>query len=262
MALVLIGTLVTVGCGEAKLESRWRDREITVDGKRADWEGALITINDGAMDVGVLNDEANLYVCLVAATREDQIQMMLGGLTLWFDPNGGKEETFGIRFPLGHEPGGRKKRGDRSPIEQGLEELWKRIEAANELEIISGEHRSRETLASATTVGIEVKASQNDFALVYELKIPLRSGPSTPFGIDPGSETIGVGLETPKMERPDRPMRAGMGGMGRPGGGRGGKGGAMMGGRSQPSMPDPIGVWATIQLAQSPSYSMTRSGAE
>ena len=262
LLLALIGVAVILGCGKTELESRWRDRDIAIDGSSADWEGTLVTINDGGMDVGVLNDDQNLYVCLVAATREDQIQMMARGFTLWFVPDGGTDETFGIRFPVGRAPGEMKKRGERPPMEQGLSELWKRLDAAGEVEILSSGGSSRETLVSAASIGIEVKAMQENYALVYELKLPLRHGPGRPFGIEPSSETIGVGLVPPEMERPDRPMRSGMGGgMGRPGGGRGGRGGGkgggmgggMGGGQGRPSIPEPLDLWATIHLADAPT---------
>ena len=261
LLLALAGTTVVLGCGKAELESRWRDREVAIDGSSADWDGALVSINDGAMDVGLLNDDQNLYICLVAATRDDQIQMMAHGFTIWFDPDGGTEKTFGIRFPGGLVSSGQKKRGQGPPTEQGLSELWKHLETENTLEILTPGGGARETLASASTIGIELRAAPESYALVYELKLPLRQGPGCPFGIDARSEKVGVGLETPEIERPDRPMRSGMGGgMGRPGGGRGrpggGKGGGMGGGemgqRGRPSPPEPLNIWATVRLADAP----------
>jgi len=133
LLLALAGTTVVLGCGKAELESRWRDREVAIDGSSADWDGALVSINDGAMDVGLLNDDQNLYICLVAATRDDQIQMMAHGFTIWFDPDGGTEKTFGIRFPGGLVSSGQKKRGQAPPTEQGLSELWKHLETENTL---------------------------------------------------------------------------------------------------------------------------------
>ncbi len=42
-SILLLLTFLLVGCGNSKLElnSNWRDREITVDGKNADWLGVF-----------------------------------------------------------------------------------------------------------------------------------------------------------------------------------------------------------------------------
>lgn len=258
-----IGSLFLLGCGEPKLVSRWVDREIKVDGNHLEWEGAVYSVEDLDGSIGLFNDDSNLYICL-ATTDQDLMRQVLGqGLTIWFDPEGGKEEGFGIRFPLGMRErglGGERREGgmlgremmerpDPSAMRASLEE------SEPELEIVRGEEATRMFVAQAA--GIDLKIDETNGAFVYELVVPLDAGDSRPFAIRaaPG-QTIGVGFKTPEMERPSM-GRGGQGGMpdgamggGRRGGGKGGGGrGGMMGGRSRPNMPTPLDVWLQVDLA-------------
>ena len=45
--------------------------------------------------VGLLNDEEFLYVSLLTSGSVGR-QAMATGLTVWFDPDGGKDEWYGI----------------------------------------------------------------------------------------------------------------------------------------------------------------------
>ena len=101
-SILLLLTFLLVGCGSSQLElnSNWRDREITVDGKNTDWLGAMLFFEEDNVSVGLLNDENFFYICMIAEDQFMRTQMMRQGFTLWFDPDGGKEKTFGIKYPL------------------------------------------------------------------------------------------------------------------------------------------------------------------
>ena len=102
LALLLLVVLLLGGCGGTEtLQSKSLDRDITVDGAVADWQGALTPIEKKNLSLGLLNDGEFLYVSLVSRDRQVVSQMMSRGFTIWFDAEGGKEKTFGIRFPLG-----------------------------------------------------------------------------------------------------------------------------------------------------------------
>ncbi len=253
------------GCGKTEFESRWRDRDITIDGRTADWGDALVSIKDRAIEVGALNDDRDLYLCLVAGTRNDQIQIMARGLTVWFDSKGGEQKTLGIRFPLGFARPGMPRDAGTRPQEMGLEELWRRVAAESELEILGPDGRVRERLPITAARRIEARVANEDYALVYELRVPLGPGADQPYAIGAGTGKIGVGLETPAFERPSGsgrgggPGRGGPGGdMGRPGGRGGpggGPGGSGMGGRGlgqRPEPPEPLKIRATILLTDPP----------
>ena len=54
-SILLFLTFLLVGCGSSQLElnSNWRDREITVDGKSADWRGAMLFFEEDNVSVGL-----------------------------------------------------------------------------------------------------------------------------------------------------------------------------------------------------------------
>ncbi len=256
IALFIVTSLQT-GCGnKLELASQSLDRKIKVDGQHGDWEGVMTFMEKENVSVGLLNDNEFLYVCLVSGDRQIRSQIMRLGLTLWFDPHGGKNRTFGIRFPLGLQEfgvplGGRGNERDMERFQVLFEE------SLSELEILGPDEDDRFRLGVMGARGIEVDAAISSGTLVYELKVPLKTSERYEFAM--GAEAggvVGVGLETGEFDREMMRERMGSsrppGGMGgrRGGGGRGGsRGGGFGGGR--PEMPEPLKVWANVQLAAS-----------
>lgn len=251
-------SLVVAGCGGLDLESGWLDRAVTVDGDLTDWEGKLTYIKSKDVSVGLLNDEKYLYLGLATSDRRTQTQVMMHGFHVWFDPEGGDDRALGICYPMsaldsGLRPG---EPGDRPSVEE-LVQLHEGRES--ELEILVGtSERLHMNLLEAAN--IEVALGFESGVLRYELKIPLEKTEAFPFAVGAlaGSE-IGIGLETPEIDREMMRSRMG-GGMGPGGGGRGGMGGpGGMGGKpgggrggmggGHPKMPEPLNVWAKVRLA-------------
>ena len=261
-ALFLV--LALAGCSSYTIyatESLPREEEIKVDGKTDDWLGSLSIIEDGSVSVGFRNDRENLYVCLMVEEESLQAQAMRLGMTVWFDPLGGKAKSLGIRYPLGIPRGERPEepRGEPGPPPSGdiPEEAWSAIE------IFRSEKGEPQKMEIAEVPGIEIIAVPSRGLLVYELKIPLALTDShlVAVGAQPG-QTIGIGFEIPKPERdqmPGPPSGEMPGGGGRPpmggapgagGGGRpggppgGGPRGGMMG-----EMPNGLRFWTLVQLS-------------
>ena len=267
--IALIGLLLGGCSGTEALQSEALDREITVDGAVADWQGALTPIEKKNLSLGLRNDGDYLYIALVSSDRQRVNQMIGLGLTIWFDADGGKEKTFGIRFPLGlmasgqsFSPRDRQQNGDPDARRQRFEE------SLTDLEIFDGEESSMRFMVDAVN-GIAVRTTLDAGVLVYELKVPLRRSEAHAFAVDaaPG-DVIGVGLETPEIDREAMRQQmggrgggrggaggrgggqgsfggpgSGRGGMGRAGGGPGGRGG--FGGQQ----PEPLKLWTTVTLA-------------
>ena len=251
-----VPALLLAGCGQPKLESRWCDRQIVVDGDHTEWEGAVTYVEDVDAVIGLLNDGTHLYLCLASIDRDVKTQVLGRGLTLWIDPEGGKGRVLGIRFPLGVRgrglpTGSREERPDPDTM------MALSAESEPEIEIITGGDLStRMFLAQA--VGIDLDVGLTKGALVYEARIPLLSTDGGfAIGAGPGS-VVGIGLTTPKIdreitqERMSRQGPPGGRGGGKGGGGRrGGMGGGMMGGGRRPSMPEPLDIWVTVKIAVS-----------
>jgi hypothetical protein len=116
------------------------------------------------------------------------------------------------------------------------------------------------SLTHQSLVGVEVAIHIDQGLLQYELKVPLVVTSDHPYAIgSQAGKTIGVGLETGKLEQPSSAGRGGGfggGGMGgRGGGGRGGGGGGRGGGGHEggegrgAQAPKPLKVWATVAIA-------------
>jgi hypothetical protein len=195
---------------------------------------------------------------------------MIGmGFTVWFDPDGGDDRTLGVQFPLGGGsrgfgmrgmgPGRRAEGGPPDP-EEFQQRMSEAIASMDEFVIHGPRKGDRHPRVIDEGKGVEVRIGMEGGGLIYELKVPLARTGVHPYaiGTQPG-EAIGVGLETSEFDL--EAMRGGMGpgGMGRggggiggvgPGGGMGGgpPGGGRMGG-GRPEMPEPLNMWAKVQLA-------------
>ena len=255
-SILFLSLIMLVGCEAFELNSEWRDREIIVDGRNNDWLGAMMYIEDANISVGLLNDESFMYFCMIAENPLIRTQVMRRGFTLWFDPEGGKKKTFGIRFPTGMKMRDAPMR--RSYDEQNREEFREISKRAlTELEILGPGEEEQKRMPVAEAKGIDIRIEASSGMLVYELKVPLQSSEEYPYaiGAKPGA-SIGLGLETPKIDRSAMRERMGdrmPGGIGR-GGGRGGMGGrtggiGMRGEGRSPQMPKEIKLWAIVQLA-------------
>jgi hypothetical protein len=242
-------------------ESLPRQQEIKIDGKTDDWLGSLSIIEDGSALVGFRNDQDNFYVCLKVEEDSLQAQIMRQGLTVWFDPQGKKAKSLGIRYPLGMPRG---ETPEESRGEPGSPPSWDLPEGPlSTLEILRSEKGEHQKLEIADIPGIEIAAAPSRGLFVYELKIPLLQTEShlVAVGAQPG-RTIGIGFETPKPDRGQMPgppsggMPGGggqppMGGM--PGGGGRGRPGGMPGGgpggRMMGEMPKGLKFWTLVQLS-------------
>ena len=109
--LAVAGTLVScavglAACKEVELTSGWAAGEIEIDGVDDEWTGSTTYFEKHDVTVGLLNDEEFLYVSLVTSGPVGRL-VMATGLTVWFDPDGGTDEWYGIRYPVPPEPGER-----------------------------------------------------------------------------------------------------------------------------------------------------------
>ncbi len=234
---IIILLFSQVGCSAFEIDSLWREKEILIDGNSSDWLGALVYLEDNGVSVGIQNDEHDLYICLLAESSFLRSQVMRRGFTLWFDPAGGKDKTFGIKFPIGMpipetRPQARIEPIDRIDREQKLE----RIESLNDkLEILGPGKSDQRRIPLNKVKGIEVFIDAASGLLVYELKVPLKQSDENPYAIQASAgDTLGVGFEMPKTDRGalrgERPGGAGVGSGGGVSGGMGGKGGMRGGG--------------------------------
>lgn len=273
----LVSVLAVTGCNGLSLSSRWRDRDILIDGDATEWYNASTYLKSEKVSLGVMNDDAHLYLLLTSADRATQMQVLARGFTVWFEPEGGKSKALGIRFPLGIRERFRERAGDSGGRRGGpppgddesggrmrgdgmgrmgrdlpdVETLLADLDRGDPpIEILTGDEARRSTVAQETDLGVALRSVNG--VLIYELRVPLGKGPDA-VNAGPGA-VVTVRLETARVERdmergsgPDRgygdgPDRGGpMGGP--PGGGM-----PQMGTPS--GVREPIDAKATVTLAQ------------
>lgn len=267
LPLALLACTLVPGCGGKKVESRWAESEIVLNGIPDEWQGSRTYIDRPNIALGVMNDETYLYIALSTPVRSVVARILGRGLTIWFEPKGRGDRKFGIRCPMGVEdsrpaggaPEGPGKMEDPARIREMVEN------AAARLEVIGPGDDDTAILLNDGRSGITVAMGYRDGNFGYELRVPLAIEDERDYGIggDPG-KPIRIGFETPKVNTEE--MREAMGyreppagGIGdRPGGGMpsggtplGGMGDdGMRGGMRGSGFAESIKVWITVSLAE------------
>ncbi len=236
-AVLLAGAAVlALTCYAAKtftFETRWRDREIAVDGRNEDWQGRLGFLKEPPALIGFLNDESSLYVCFTTTDPVLKARLFRQGLTIWIDPTGGKHKTLGIKFApafgpsaegRGPRPAGEARGDEERPAPPEGRALQGGSAPPAGLSIKLQGQKEWIPVPDDETRGLDVRLEANEALAVFEMRIPLFTTEKTPYAA--GAVTgkpLGVGFETEKPEF-SKGRGGDVGGEG-PGGGGGGRGG-------------------------------------
>jgi uncharacterized membrane protein YgcG len=218
-----IVALTSLHCKSIRLESQWRDRAVTIDGKATEWNNLILYPEETPIGIGVMNDDSCLYLCLMCGDQTLTRRIMGMGFTTWFEPKSGKGKLLGIHFPVGSTQSGLRRDGDPDMLKEKMEEALEHIE-------ILGPGES-DTCPTRTIVcesmGIVTRIVSSEGSCVYELKVPLCQDSVHKFAINAGKENVlEVKMETTAYN-PERTGNAGDGeSAGSYGGGMGGRGGA------------------------------------
>lgn len=264
--ITLIGLVLAVsaaGCNELELASSWRDRDIVIDGDARDWRGLTTYVEEGNIAVGVANDGEDMFVCLHSPTREVAGQIVIHGMTVWFDPEGGGARELGFHCPMGTgempKPGSMDmERGEMKDLIAEMVEV-----AAREVEILGPDGLVYGNFSTAEIDGLEIALGYTDGRIVYELRLPLEKTEARPYALGASWEkNVSISFVTPEvdMEAMRESMRESMGDRpppgGGPGGGRGGgggPGGGMPGGMSPGGAPQAVELRCKVALASGAS---------
>ncbi len=263
---VIAALSLCTGCKPIQLESQWRDRDITIDGSTAEWSGLIQYPEDSKIGIGIVNDEAYLYLCLTSEDRAIASQILMSGFTVLFESKARKGKRFGVHFPLGMKLFGppSEEAGDREP---DMAAMTARMEASLQTLALLGPGKN-DTLPMSTRIaeslGIAVCIKPSRENCAYELKVLLNPDSLFRYALGIGKDTLlAVTLETDRTDRASRPSgghHGGGGGMGPHGGGMGGGGrmgshgggGGRMGppGGGPPSMPEQFKMEFSINLTK------------
>lgn len=255
-------------CATRKVDGLWRDDRIVADGYDNEWSGSPQYIDeDRRLIIRVTNDGTTISLCVATSRTDFKRTLQMAGLDLWFDPQGGKKQVFGIHLPGGEamgpqQPPGREAavfgpRDSRGgPPENELPSPAPPKELAVSYADATGPLTM--TIAEVRRTGIDIGVGRPAGGrLVYEFVIAVKAAPSL-CDLKPGM-VVGIGILTgtrgqggPNGIASGGPMvttgfSGGLGGPG-PGGGMGGG----PGGRDFPKRDKPLEVWLQVRLAQPP----------
>ena len=259
-----------VGCRDVVLESSWRAKRITIDGRDGEWGEKYFFKKEGAI-VGVANDETHLYLFLSTTDRNLQVKLLRQGFTASFDPGGGKKTHFGVYYPLGLSAddvwllaeslrGGRELSASTVPgagpqiNPEMVEAMYAAVMEEGKMEILGGSARDRWVVPVAEVPEMEVALAYAENKLVYELKVPLAQIEREKYRVGIGAtevKPVGIGLLTPEldMRRLQRDRDPRVGGLGMRGGGYGGDG-RRQGVEIFREVTQPLQLWAKVSLAE------------
>jgi hypothetical protein len=186
--------LMVNGCsGGLKLSSDWQQPEMVIDGNDAQWQRGLYYDKETDMVYGVRNDEKYIYIFLKTVNRSTQMQIGRQGLTVWFDREDGKNQTFGIHYPMSRQESrtgfipDTNEENPHSFLDQEYPEL----------EIIGPNNQERQRFSALEAPGVRVKLGRTRETIMYELRVPLNKTSDQPFAVEPtSSNRIGIEFET------------------------------------------------------------------
>ena len=222
---IAVVTLFLLSCKSLQVDSRWRDRALSFDGKASGWNDLVVYPKDTKFGMAVMNDDTCLYLCMMSWDQTITSQIMRFGFTTWFELKNGKGRPLGIHYPLGMAKSGfRHVADDPEAMKEKIKESLEHIE-------ILGPSKD-DTCPTRTIItesmGIITRIASSEGNCIYELKVPLNQDSIRKFAIDvKKDDIITVKLETSAFD-PDR-MKGGES-SGPSGGGMGGRDGGGLGG--------------------------------
>ena len=102
--LIIISTLILTftiisGCDSYKIQNKWQDGKISIDGDYSDWEdNDLQFFEETNAVIGSVNDAENLYIMFRFTDQKLARRIKRMGVTLWLDKEGKKNKNYGIRY--------------------------------------------------------------------------------------------------------------------------------------------------------------------
>jgi hypothetical protein len=272
-ALLLVtlagSTLLAAGCKTQEVQTHWTAEPVKVDGEMTEWaSGSTVYFEDPGVQLGLSNDNQNLYVLFRFSNQSWARVIHMSGVTLWLDSTGKKKKDFGIRYTGG--PSLPEFQRSRASGEGGFQEALtpeqqQRLfdmeqDTVGQITVIDKKSNQEITMRADGSGGPTVCFASPQGTYTYEFSIPLEKSDvfSYAIGAEPG-QVICLGLEWGGINKEDRQkmrerMGGGRGGMGGgpPGGMGGGPPGGMgggPGGGSRPQAPEKQDLWVKTKLA-------------
>ena len=155
-------------------------KEITIDGNDADWQGvALNSSPEKTFDYSVAHNGEDVFVRMKIASPFEQMKFLTGGMELWIDPTGQKQQKEEVVYPVKGElaAGTLQPQNNTADKKQNRDMMHLAVRA----QLVSmnrvgfkPEYSGAQTISQNT--GFKGAINWNDAGeLIYELKIPLKA---------------------------------------------------------------------------------------
>lgn len=266
LLLTLSVLILVTSCKTQEMETHWVAEPVQVDGEMTEWaSGSTAYFEDLGVQLGLSNDNQNLYILFRFSNQAWARAIRMGGVTLWLDKSGKKKKDLGIRYTGGpplselQRMGTSSRGGFRETLTPEQQQRLRDMEetAADQITVIDKKSTQEITLRPDGSGGPAACFASPQGTYTYEFSIPLEKSDvfSYAIGAEPG-QVISLGLEWGGINKEDRQkMRNRMGdGMGGPppGGMGGGPPGGMSGrprGGADMQAPEKKELWVKTQLA-------------
>jgi hypothetical protein len=192
LLVVVTAAIVFPGCGGKKFTSVWNDRAITVDGDYSDWGGSLPYLDRQSMYLGIRNDGDNLYILLKTVDLRAQMLVLRTGLTLRIGPDRKGASLLEIRYPIGFDRLGMPFAVSQPLREFTAEQRGRLVSSLADMDIRGSEHEDWKRIADTDSSSVRIAVRDTSEVVVYEMKVPLRSGPGRQWavGAAPGERIV------------------------------------------------------------------------
>ncbi len=247
--------VLMAGCSSAPMmEFSGLSAPARIDGQAAEWAGGIRYVEQAGLSVGANPGADALDLIIVTADPHLQMQILTLGLTIWLDGNGGKEQSFGLRYPAPELDGGLRPGQEAGDRRERLEQMLAGL--SGDFLLLEDEDDEGRLMMAGGRAGFDLAMGLDGPRLVHELHIPLAGEDRDARSLMLGGELLGLGLIVTPPEKESledqtssmaSSMGSGSGGPGRRGGGQGGRGGNTSGGPRR-STPDWLDAWVMLRL--------------
>ncbi|BBO70957.1 hypothetical protein DSCA_48870 [Desulfosarcina alkanivorans] len=207
-AIGILLPLLFGGCAARNVTSQWHTQVIVADGSDAEWSGSPQFYDKSKKaSIRLSNDAESIQICFATGDRDLKMRLATEGLSLWLDPDGGKNKVVGIYVPgkRSHfRPADKGADGNHEPKPQEL-----RMPATIEMTYSDTTGPLKMDVEAVRRTGIGIGVGQPDGSrYVYEFIVPfavdeiladMGSGKEIGVGILPGNGESEKSRRQPSM---------------------------------------------------------------
>ncbi len=177
----------------------WQKDSLIVNGDESDWTAPLSLLDEKlGISYAISNDRENLYVQLITKNETTIQRILRGGLTVYINHHGVKEESgsAGITFPTGNRvQKGDKLLNDRPELQQNKHVAIQAVQDYSLFGFRQIKTPGNFDYGKQNPEGIELGIGLNEQgAVVYEAAIPLSSFLTDAEMRNPGRKNIALGF--------------------------------------------------------------------